>query len=269
MRIFRKIYTDVALINNDFAWGISLLPMIMKLAMGELRAKYKRTMLGPFWIVISLAFGSVGLSFLWSHLWNVPYEDIIPNITLGFLVWMFIVGTIVDSTVCFTNSSSLIQNLKLPVTFFPLLCVVRQFLTFLHSLVIVVVVIFIFPPKDPIFLLIFPPGLFLVSVTLLLISFFIGAISARFRDIPPLVTSIMPMLFFLTPVLFRIQQAGDIAWLIWLNPFTYFITLLRDPLSGYFPGVTVILISLAICVFSYVALCIVVAPKLRKIVFWI
>ena len=269
MRIFRKIYSDVVLINNDLAWGISLLPMIVKLALGELRAKYRRTMLGPFWIVLSLAFGSVGLGFLWSHLWGGPYKDIIPNITLGFLVWMFIVGTIIDSTVCFSNSSRLIRNMKLPVTFFPMLCFVRQFLTFLHSLIIVAVVLFIFPPKDPIYLLLFLPGLFLVSVTLLLISFFIGAISARFRDIPPLVSSIMPMLFFLTPVLFRIQQAGDIAWLIWLNPFTYFITLLRDPLSGYFPGVTVILISLAIFAISYVLLCTVVAPKLRKIVFWI
>ena len=68
--------------------------------------------------------------------------------------------------------------------------------------------------------------LFLFFTTTLL-----GILSSRYRDIQPLLAAVMPMLFFLSPVLFRIPASRKISWLIWLNPFTYFIVLVREPLQ--------------------------------------
>ena len=64
----------------------------------DTRARYRRTVLGPLWIVIGLASGSLGLGLLWSELWNVPAEQIVPSITIGFLVWIFISTTILEGS---------------------------------------------------------------------------------------------------------------------------------------------------------------------------
>jgi len=60
----------------------------------------------------------------------------------------------------------------------------------------------------------------------------LGVLGARFRDLYPAISSFMTIVFFLTPVMYRPERLGVEQYLVWLNPFTYLISLLRDPLSG-------------------------------------
>ena len=79
----------------------------------------------------------------------------------------------------------------------------------------------------------------------------------------------MLMLFFLSPVLFRIQQAENISWLIWLNPFTYFIVLVREPLQGNAPELFVALVAIVLTIFSYAVLFWLMESKRKQVVYWL
>ncbi|XBS69870.1 ABC transporter permease [Acerihabitans sp. KWT182] len=79
-------------------------------------------------------------------------------------------------------------------------------------------------------------GFGLVVLNLLWISVLVGLIGARFRDVEQIVQSLMPIVFFLTPVIYKAGHLGISQAITWLNPFTYFITLVRDPIFGTVPA---------------------------------
>ena len=243
--------------------------VIIHIAITDTLARYRRTLLGPFWIVIGLALGSLGLGLLWSELWNIPKSEIVPSITIGFLVWIFMSNSIIEGTNCLIIEANMVQNMRLPLMFFPLVSLAKQVINFLHSLLIVFFVSLVFPPENVVNLLwIIPSALICFSFLLFTMSS-LSILCARFRDIVPLVGSTLPLLFFLSPVLFRIQQAENISWLIWMNPFTYFIIILREPLQGAAPSFLALLIASVITIVTFIFLAFLLHKKRNQVVYWV
>ena len=66
------------------------------------------------------------------------------------------------------------------------------------------------------------------------VSFIVAIISLRFRDFPPIIQSIMRLAFFATPIIWIERDLGDFGGLLLLiNPFLWFLKIVRDPLIGY------------------------------------
>ena len=77
-----------------------------------------------------------------------------------------------------------------------------------------------------------PIGLFIVFINSILFTTNIGMISARYRDIDPLIKSLMPPMLLLTPVLWKPEMLGDYSSFVYLNPFTHFVGIVRNDLIG-------------------------------------
>lgn len=256
-------------ILDDINYCIRLRRVILFFAVSDLKARYRRTILGPFWIVIGLALGSLGLGFLWSELWGIPKEEIIPPITIGFLVWILINGSVLESTTCLIDQANSIQNMRLPITFYPMLTLIKQLINFAHSLIIVLLISLVYPPENLYLISLAIPGIFVTVVFLFSLISIMSICCARYRDIGPLVSAVMPMLFFLSPVLFRISQADNLAWLIWMNPFTYFIVIVREPMQGAAPDMEVFVQAVFIALASLVTLAVLLWKKSKQIVYWV
>jgi len=256
-------------LNKDLLAGYLMWRVILFISWTDLRAKYRRTLLGPLWIVIGLAAGSIGLGLLWSVLWDIPKEEILPRITIGFLVWIFISTSIVEGSNSIIGADALVKNLSLPISFYPMLSMTKQVINFFHSLLIVLFLYLFYPPENMMNLLWFFPAIIL-TFTIIFFTIFCSAIlSARFRDVPPFISAVMPMLFFLSPVLFRIQQAESISWLMWLNPLTYIISILRDPLLGHRPELIFFIGMGLLAIILYCFLAVLLKKKINNIVYWV
>lgn len=255
--------------HQDFITALKLAPALHYIASTDLRARYKRSILGPFWIVLSLGLGSAGLGIIWSVLWGAPLHEMVPSITVGFLIWIFISSSIIEGSICFTANSGTLQNVKLPLSFFPMLSFIRALVNFAHSLLIVVAVLLIYPPVISWVQLMFLVGLIIVIIDLYLLVFLCGFLSTRYRDLQPLITSIIPLLFVLSPVLFKLNQVPDLKWVMLLNPLTYLITILRDPILGVMPEWYIYLGSIAIGAVAYTLLRLLVNKKFNNFIFWI
>ena len=254
---------------KDLKIGMSLWRAILFISWGDVRARYKRSFLGPLWIVLTLGLGSAGLGILWSVLWNAPLEELLPPVTIGFLVWIFVSSSIVEGSTCFTQNAHMIQNLKLPLCYFPLISYAKQIVNFVHSWLIILIVLIIYPPQWSLTQLWVLPGLALVVIDLFLLVYLFGVLSARYRDIQLLISSIMPLLFFLSPVLFKLKQAEDIAWLILINPLTYLITILRDPIIGEKPDWIMYVPAIFLGLVTFLILLILIHKKHNSIVNWV
>lgn len=257
-------------INQDLRAGFKLLPSIILLAWTSIKARYKRTYLGPLWTVLTVALGSLGIALLWGFLFQMDFRTAIPHITIGFMVWMFVTGTIVEGLTSFVSQAPTLQSMKMPICFFPLMAVTTNFIVFLHSIIVIFVILLFFPPENPFTLFWFLPYSLLTLISLFFTSFILAILNARYRDIGLLINGALPILFFLSPVIFRIEHINpSLSWVVYVNPLSLYVFAMRDPFTGITLSPPVLTGFLLFAVAQYLVLALLVKFKHKQIVYWI
>ncbi|MHB9022149.1 MAG: ABC transporter permease [Halothiobacillus sp.] len=219
--------------HNDITQALQRIPAALFLSWSDTRARYKRSVLGPFWLTLGTAIGVGGLGVVWSTLFKMDKATFIPLLTVGLILWGFIAGIITESTQLFISNAQLIRNLQIPLFFHVIKLLLRHMINLAHNAVVIVAVFIIFPPHWDWHMLLAIPGFLLVVANLGWMILFIGMFSARYRDTETAIANFLPLLFFMSPVLFKAEQLGVGTWIIWLNPFSYFISVVRDPLLNH------------------------------------
>jgi ABC-2 type transport system permease protein/lipopolysaccharide transport system permease protein len=112
------------------------------------------------------------------------------------------------------------------------------------------------------------PGLILVLGNGALMGLSIGVASARFRDIPQFVNSIVQILFFVTPIMWKPELLQNPHYLE-LNPFYHLIEIVRGPLLGIMPSLNSYLAVLLITAFNVTFTSAVFTRFRSRIAYWI
>ncbi|WP_448216407.1 ABC transporter permease [Endozoicomonas sp. 2B-B] len=207
--------------------------LVINLAWDDIKVRYARSVIGPFWLVMTTAISALGLGYVWSILFNQNKETFIPTLCIGLVNWQFLSSCILETPNCFIINAPIIRNTINPILIYPLVAIIRNLIILAHNFLILFVVFYLYPPNLNYNTLLIIPGLVLVIGNLTWISVILGFLGARYRDLSPAISSMMTILFFLSPVIYKPEQLGIKELVIWLNPFTYFICAIRDPLTGH------------------------------------
>jgi len=222
---------------EDVATGLRRWRLPAALARLDIRNRYRGSVLGPFWLTLSTAVMVVGLGLLYSSLFKMELAGYLPFIAVSLIVWNMISQTVTDACTSLTSAEGIIRQVPLPFSVHVLRCVFRNALISAHSLPLIVLVFLAcgtMPGPEVVLLL---PGLALVVVNAFFIALFLGMLCARFRDIAPIVASLMQLAFFMSPVLWKPELLGDKAKWLPLNPFYVLMETVRGPLvEGGVPG---------------------------------
>lgn len=221
------------------------------LGLQDIRQRYRRSVLGPFWLTLSLAVLVAALGLLYGQLMGRRYQEYVPHLTLGFIAWQFINGVVSDGCKTFTAAESWIKNVRSPLSLFVFRLVWRHLIISAHNLLVYVGVALLLGIWCGVAGLLAVPGLLLILANAVWVVLLVGILCARFRDIPPIVGSLMRLAFFVTPILWMPDQLGTRSHLAMLNPFTYFVELLRAPLLGQAPGATTWLLALLVTILGW------------------
>ena len=146
---------------------------------------------------------------------------------------------------------------------------IRQLINFGHNFLVVAIVMAIYVRDWSLIQLLFFPGLFLVCVNLLWIVTILAMLGARFRDLDPLISSTMPMMFFLSPVIYRPEYLPPDSLLIICNPLAYFIIAIREPLQGIMPLPYVYGGLVLMAMIGWVSAIRLLAHRYSRIAFWL
>ena len=240
-------------------------------AMGvqDLKRRYRRSILGPLWLTLSLAILVATLSLLYGRLLNVPLDRYVPHLALGFIAWQFIQGVVSDSCNVFIGHKGWITNARWPLSLFVYKMVLQNTLMMAHNALVYVGVAILFGIFAGLPGLLIIPGLALVFVNAVWVGLLFGAVCARFRDIPQIVQSIMRVAFFLTPVIWMPEQLGARAHLALYNPFTYFVELIRAPLLGQVPPALTWVLALAVTAVGCVVTWLFFVRFRRRVAYWL
>jgi ABC-2 type transport system permease protein len=206
----------------------------------DIRQRYRRSFLGPIWISITMAITAIALGVLYAGLFDIDIDVLLPHLLVGFIVWNFIAGCINEGAEVFTSNVGLITHLPAPLSVHLYRLVWRQTLFFLHNLAVYVVMLFIFPQHLHWTALAVLPAFALLALNGAWAALLLGIVSTRFRDLVPIIQSIMQLAFFMTPIVWIYQDLLDStnptvrerATLAELNPFLHFLEIVRAPLLG-------------------------------------
>lgn len=197
--------------------------------------RYRRSVLGPFWLTLSMAIMVACLSVIYGSLLRIELSGYVAFLAAGMAIWTFISTTIIEGCFGFLDHEGLIKNIRMPVMMHPLRVVWRNLIILAHNIAVFVAAAVIFDVRPGPVALLALPGLAALCLNLSWVSLLAGILCTRFRDVSQIVGSLSQLLFFVTPVMWRAEQLGDRAFLVALNPLHHVIEVVRAPLLGQLP----------------------------------
>ena len=231
------------------------------LAVENVKNRYRRTVLGPWWLTLQMVIMIVGISIVFGHLLNADLQSFLPYVGLGYIVFSLLSGLTSTAAAVFIAGSSTLKSTRQPLSNLVLRDMGIEFINFAHNMVIYPVFLLSgFVPLSPKILI----ALLIVVVIAangLFLGLWLGIAVARFRDLQPFVDSILGVAIFFCPIFYNPNQLSSgiqFAVLAW-NPFTYLIEAFRAPLIGapllpsYYIGtaiVTLVNVALGLAVFT-------------------
>lgn len=224
------------LATADVIKGISLWPLARTLGWLDIKLRYRGSMLGPFWLTLSTGIMVGALGFLYSVLFHTDIHTYLPFLSLSIVLWNYLGAIVSEACGTFTEAEAIVRSVRMPFFVFALRIVTRNLLVLAHNILVIVVVFAVFAVWPGWHALLVLPGLLVWMIDSLALSLLLGSFCARFRDVQPIVNSVMQIAFFVTPVIWKPEQLGPQVHLLPLNPFFDLLDIVRAPLLGELPG---------------------------------
>ncbi|MEQ9144249.1 MAG: ABC transporter permease [Parvibaculaceae bacterium] len=217
-------------VMSDLIGTLKWYPMWVAFATHDIRTRFKRSVLGPFWITISMGVFVGTLALIFSRVFGTTLEDYLPYVVTGFLFWAFFSTVISEACGCFYETRSLIQNLPLPILVHFFRMLLRNLYILAANSVIFAIVWLVYIRAVNWDTLLIVPGLILFFGNTFWVALFFGVVATRYRDVTQIVASVLQIFFFATPIFWSPETMATRPAFIEANPLYHLIAVVRNPL---------------------------------------
>ncbi|PIT03754.1 glycosyl transferase [Bradyrhizobium nitroreducens] len=238
------------------------------LAWSDMRHRYVRSLLGPFWMSLQMAIVVAVLGSVIGQMSNADMLSRLPMLALSMTAWTFLNSVVLDATTALQSSASLIRDRALPPVIFLLQCTFRQGLFALHNACVPLVLWLILSPHDLSHAPAALPGLLLFLACTFALSLVLGAMATRYRDLKPIIESTLMLAFLASPVIWSSDMINHRSTVMRLNPLTHLFAVWREPLTGVHVDPISIIYVLVVLALLIIASALTLV-HLRKAAFWI
>lgn len=228
--------SDKTIAIADIIGGFSRWWIWSAVAWQDIKLRYRGSVLGPFWITLSTAVMALAMSVIFSRIFHQKMTSYFPYLETGLVVWQFLSSAINEGCTTFVGATGVIQQIPMPFSIQVYRTVLRNLIIFAHNFVVLLIVIWWFDVPIGWTVFEFIPGLFALSINAIWVAVLLGMISARFRDVPPIIGNFVQVLFWVTPIFWSADQLAHRKTLLELNPFFAAVDIVRAPLIGQSPA---------------------------------
>ena len=204
----------------------------------DVRDLYQRSVIGPLWLTLSLGLQVAVIGSIFVVLLRADSATYFPYLAAGLTFWSLITSSLAESSSAFVSSQNLLRQVYLPA-FVPVIRVLtKSIIAFAHHLVVPGVVFLALGVRPNWSLLAVVPGFVLVFSVLFSTGLIFAMIGVRYRDFPPMVSTMLMLAFYVTPIVWMPGSLPDPFRSIVLNwnPLNHLMDLVRSPLLGGFPS---------------------------------
>lgn len=256
---------------SDFGRSIDRIHLALMLGWLDIKQRYRRSKLGPFWITISMGVMIAMIGLVFGQVFKAPMTEYLPFLATGIILWNFMSATVLEGSSAFVEAHGMIRQLNLPLSLYLLRVLWRNIVICAHNMMIIPVV-FLFVGKGLTinFLWVFP-GLIILVMTSFSSIVLLGTVSTRFRDMPQIINSLLQVFFYVTPIIWMPNTVSgrSAILLVETNPIYHLLQLVRAPILGYSPTLTNWSVSLILLfIVSFIAFCFFGNYK-KRIAYWL
>lgn len=267
--VFGHGQSQLKLAAHDIVAAVHFWPLWVRLGWYDIVQRYRRSLLGPFWLTASMAVMVISLGVIYAKMFKIDIDQFMPFLCVGLLAWGFIGSVLTEAGGLFTNSESYIKQIRLPFSVYIYRFIWSRLIIFAHNFIIYfgILAYFQISPGWAAFLAL--PGLLLLVINAAFTSIYLGMVSARFRDVPQIINSVIQIVFFVTPIFWKPEMLGTSSPLIAYNPFYHLVEILRAPLLGQIPSLQNFIAVAAVTLFNLVLATICFARFRSRIAYWV
>lgn len=238
---------------------IKKIDLALALAWDDVKLRFSRTVLGPFWIVISNIALIGGIAVVFGGIFQTPIKDYVIYVSIGIALWTFLSSVMTGSPDYLKAGREMLFTYDLPWSIQIMRKVFVEFIVLIIHVMVAIPVV-IFAQSDASWVnLASLLGVFVNVGFGLGLALIISSYGIRYQDLGHALSSIMLFLFLFTPVFWEEDALGETrSDIIQYNPLFHFLEISRAPvLSNKIPwesfGITIIItiVTIAFGVLTY------------------
>jgi ABC-type polysaccharide/polyol phosphate export permease len=256
---------------HDVRSSLRRYSLVAMLGWQDLRQRYRRSALGPFWLTISMGvmIGTIGVVF--GQIFKAPMGEFLPFLAVGMILWTFMSTVISEGGNGFIAAEGVIKQLPIPLFVHILRLIWRNILILAHNIVIFPLVLIAVAKPLTIVALISIPGLLLLILNLTWIALVLGVLCTRYRDLPQIVTSVLQVVFYLTPIMWmpNLLPERSAQYFLNLNPVYHLMEIVRAPLVGTVPTLMNWEVSIGLAVVGWIFALFFYGRYKSRIAYWL
>lgn len=212
--------------------------LLEQIVQREIKARYKQSILGYFWVVLNPFIQMIVMSFVFSTIMRIPTHSN-PNIPymiflyVALLPWTLFANTIASSANSLVGNASLITKVYFPRSIFPIATLLSKTVDFFFASTVLILFMFVFHIPVNLNLLWFIPIFLIQQIFALGLSFFFSAANLFYRDIQYLLGLVLMLWMYLTPIIYPIEIIPAKYHIFFkLNPMSVLTNAYRQSILG-------------------------------------
>lgn len=264
--------SNIRLALSDIFSGLRQHRLVHELSLNDIKQRYRRTVLGPLWISLSIAATILGLGLLFGVIFNQKNAVYLPYLAVGILFWTFISAIITEGGDSFISMHNVIKQISLPYSLYVFRVIYRNLIMLAHNLFVAMIIFYLLDIQ-----ILYPtiqviPQVILGVLNLFWIVLALAVISTRYRDITPIVTNGLQLFFYLTPIIWMPNQIKDSAFInaiLSYNPFYYILLALRSLMDGVLMTSNELLVLGFMAIAGLILSFVIFSLSYKRIAFWL
>ena len=212
--------------------------LIQSLVARELKARYRGSFLGFFWSFINPLLLLLVYTFTFAYVMTPPKgtDPYALFLFCGLLPWTWFAAALMESAGSLISGGNLIKKVLFPAEVLPIVTVTANMVHFFLALpILIVFLVYYQAPLSMGELAWFPVVVAVQFVFTLSCALILSALTVHFRDIKDILSNLLTLWFFATPIIYPYMSAPKIA-LQYLdyNPMAHIAISYQEIL--FFPG---------------------------------
>jgi ABC-type polysaccharide/polyol phosphate export permease len=261
--------TSIAL--GDFVGALLKFDLWGRMGWLDIKRRYRRTTLGPFWHSVTLAVYTVAVAAVGAGLFHQDFRHYLPYLISGMIVWTLVSTIILESCTLFITAHALFRNVRFEYSILAFALVWRTFIFFIHNFVVYLVIVLLLQPQLIDFTsLLAAPGLLILLLNGIWVALLVGMFCLRFRDVQPMVQAAIQVAMLISPIFWSPDSLSGLRKLVFvqLNPIYRLIDIVRAPLLGITPTMASYAATLTITVVGWSLAFLMFRSFRKRISYW-
>lgn len=221
---------------KSFLDSFNFYDLIKILVALDIKRRYRRSYLGPFWTSVSLSINIIIVTSIFTTIGEGSIRENLPYTAIGILLWHFISTNALEACDTFIQAATIIRQASAPVFVYVYRVIARNLVLFAHNIIILVLVYIVSPWRIGEDAILSAIGFLILLINMFSLAVILSIFTARYRDIGQLVTNILPILFYVTPIIWKRGFSNVVTRIdsyVILNPVYCSIAVIREPLLGH------------------------------------